>query len=51
MLDGSAMDAARFLAPGKPVFVPALPGRALAAIWAQAVDRGFNPFFTEQNAN
>ena len=51
MLDGAAMDAARFLAPGKHVFVPALPGRALAAIWAQAVDRGFNPFSTEQNAN
>jgi hypothetical protein len=43
MLDGTPYDGARFLAPGRHIFVPASSTTALALLWARAVDRNFLP--------
>jgi hypothetical protein len=43
MLDGTPYDGARFLAPGRHIFVPASPTTGLALLWARAVDRNFIP--------
>ena len=43
-LDGTPLDGARFLAPGRHEFHSSSGGGQLAVVWAQAVERGFSPF-------
>jgi Dolichyl-phosphate-mannose-protein mannosyltransferase len=43
-LDDVEYAAPRFLAAGRHAFRSSVPGRRLAVIWAQAVEKGFSPF-------
>ncbi len=43
-LDDVNYAAPRFLAAGRHTFRSSVPGRRLAMIWAQAVEKGFSPF-------
>jgi hypothetical protein len=43
ILDGTPYDGARFLAPGRHTFVQTSSRTQLAFLWAQAVDRNFEP--------
>jgi hypothetical protein len=51
MLDGSADGRGAFSRAGQTRFCPRVARPSARGDLGAAVDRGFNPFFTEQNAN
>lgn len=49
LLDDTPYQGARFLATGRHVFRTSCKENKLALVWAQAVERGFSPFFSRNN--
>lgn len=47
VLDGASYDGPRVLESGRHEFIPLLPKKGLALLWAKAVEKGFSPFRME----